>query len=244
MYPFSGDKRTQMFGRECQPPSINTCHRHGSGTALIVAQVLFTGEAKIEADLVHDVRVFLYCNDSGRIIPAITYKTRAGTVRHFGRILILLLLLAGLFPFLWPLRDGKPLLSPDEIKMPSFSLPNLTLPGNETETRPAHQTVTLYRWQDADGSVHFGSEVPAAGIPYQTIEVHPDANLIQSTPPNTPQEGEKQAPSSSQAVVKEPSAPTLPLSLSPERIQQLIEQAKGVQQLGEQRQRQQEALSH
>ena len=160
-------------------------------------------------------------------------------MRKYIRLLLLLLLFAAIFPFTFPWKNGKPILDWRELKMPettTVELPELTLPQGEETTRPAHQPVTLYRWKDSDGVIQFGNEPPGGGIAFETVEVNPDANLLQA-PTAAPQgqESGAEAPSAS------PSLPS-PLTVSPEEALQIFEDAKEIREMSEERLRQHEAI--
>lgn len=98
------------------------------------------------------------------------------------RTLLLLLVVATLFLFVYPLKDGKPLLSVDKIRlpaMPDVSLPDVALPTSGTGDTAE---VTIYKWQDSEGGWHFSNEPPPAGVRYETSRINPDANRIGSVP--------------------------------------------------------------
>lgn len=160
-------------------------------------------------------------------------------MRKFIRLLLLLLLFAVIFPFTFPWKDGKPMLNLSDIRMPNLASVTLPeLPGTGEGSRESNQPVTLYRWQGADGSTQFGSEPPAEGSNYEVVEVNPDANLIQALPPSVPAEADKSA------EAKAPSSPLpSPLTVSPGEAMQLMEDAKKIQQISEERLRQHEALT-
>ncbi|MCW8918509.1 MAG: DUF4124 domain-containing protein [Gammaproteobacteria bacterium] len=156
------------------------------------------------------------------------------------RLLLLLLLLAVLFPFLYPWKDGKPLLSWSDLKapkMPNLSLPELPRIMPETDERQPHQPVTIYRWQDEEGTVQFSNETPAKGVAYEVVEVNPDANLIQAPVAVT---SNTAPPDSSEATT--PTLPS-PLTASPGEALQLLEDARKVQGLSDERLRRHEALT-
>lgn len=159
-------------------------------------------------------------------------------IRSTIRLLLMVLVIAAIVPFTLSLRDGRPLLSladlrrPQLPELPAMKLPQLALTGASEEPRKAGGEVIIYRWRGGDGSWQFCNEAPPAGIPYESIAVDPDANLIQGvdavgTPP--PRE-------SGEGV--EPAAPGLPLTLSPEQIGKLFDTARGVQRLTDERQSQ------
>jgi len=156
--------------------------------------------------------------------------------RKIIRALLLLLVFAAAFPFVYPMKDGKPLLSLDRIKlpaMPDITLPDVSLPSTQEES--AAVPVIVYKWQDAEGSWHFSNEPPPPGVAYQTTELEPNANLIQ---------GVKAAPSPSadrngghQGTDKE-----LVFGYSPEKVGEMMEKTRQVKEALEQRQRAQQEL--
>lgn len=161
-------------------------------------------------------------------------------MRRLIRTLLLLLLFAVIFPFTYPWKDGKPMLSWSDLKMPEMpevEVPEIALPGSEEQAREAHQPVSLYRWQDSEGGVQFSNEPPPEGMAYQRVEVNPDANLLQAPPPAVDDENDasQARPSSS------PSMPS-PLTVSPGEALQLIEDAHEIREMSEQRLRQHEEL--
>lgn len=161
-------------------------------------------------------------------------------MRKIIRTLLLLLLFAAIFPFVYPGKDGKPLLSWSELKMPtlhSFNLPqmpDIALPGKE-EPRAPHQPVKVYRWQGEDGGIQFSNEPPTPEVAFTVVEVNPDANLIQAPSADNNTRGAK---------TETPSSPfPSPLTVSPGQALQLIEDARNVQKLSDERLRQQDALT-
>jgi hypothetical protein len=102
--------------------------------------------------------------------------------RKFIRLLLLLLLAAGVFPFFYPW--GNPMLSWQELELPE--LPPLDLEMElptlgQTESAKA-PPVTVYRWRNADGSWNFSSTPPQGEVAYQSMQLDPNANLIQGLP--------------------------------------------------------------
>lgn len=165
-------------------------------------------------------------------------------MRRYLRTLLLLLLFAALFPFVFPWKDGKPLLSWSELRMPALSrgglpaLPALTLPQPE-QGRTANQPVQLYRWRDGDGVMQFSNELPPAGVVYEVVEVNPDSNLIPALPPAKGATEEAATEGGDGPAVSIPS----PLTVSPGEALQLLEDAKNLREQSKERLRQQEALT-
>jgi hypothetical protein len=102
------------------------------------------------------------------------------------RLLLLLLILAGILPFIFPWQ--KPLLSWRSLSLPDLSdikaklaeLPEtpsiLSEPSADKSDEP--RNVTIYRWQDEQGGWHFSNEVPPQGTNYEQMSVDPDTNLL------------------------------------------------------------------
>ncbi len=164
-------------------------------------------------------------------------------MRKYLRTLLLLLVFAAIFPFVYPWKDGKPLLSWSDIKLPPLQLPELPeirLPGSRETAREPHQPVKLYRWQDATGNIQFSNTPPAEGVTYEQVEVNPDANLIQALPAGNTSEEETTA---KQEVSEAGSTLPSPLTVSPGEALQLMEDARHIREMSEQRLRQHEALT-
>ncbi len=100
--------------------------------------------------------------------------------RKISRLLLLLLIFATAALFVYPMKDGKPLLSLNKLSMlslPDAPLSKIPLPAVITET-PA--PVTVYKWQDKEGGWQFSNEPPPQGVVYQTHTLDPNANIMES----------------------------------------------------------------
>lgn len=98
--------------------------------------------------------------------------------------------------------------------------------GNEKET-------TVYKWQDAEGAWQFSNQPPPAGVASSVTTYRSDTNITQ--PPPAPVE-KKPEPAAEQATaIPTTPAPLLPIT-DPERVKQLIDDAKNVQNLVNDRQ--------
>lgn len=167
-------------------------------------------------------------------------------MRRYLRTLLLLLLFAAIFPFVYPWQDGRPLLSWSELRLPGLSslqlpeLPELAppvVPGSG-EARTPNEPVRLYRWQGSDGTTQFSNEPPAVGMKYEVVEVNPDANLVPATPltpPAAPEAGSGESRPT-------PTLPS-PLTVSPGEALQLLEDARALREQSYERLRQQEAVT-
>ncbi len=107
------------------------------------------------------------------------------------------------------------------------------LPGNDTFGKKSETTV--YKWQDMAGDWHFSNQPPPAGVASSVKTYRSDVNITQAPPP-LPAVGKKpEVPEKTRAIPKNP-APLLPIT-DPERVKQLIEDAKNVQNLVNDRQK-------
>jgi hypothetical protein len=106
-----------------------------------------------------------------------------GLKRTLVRSLLGALVLAGVVPFVLPLRDGRPLLDYRTLRAPA--LPRLALPDIGTG-EAGSAPVTLYKWRGAEGEWQFGNAEPPAGTPFERLTVDPGANLIQALRPELP----------------------------------------------------------
>lgn len=149
-------------------------------------------------------------------------------------LLFLLLALVLLVLFTLPLKDGKPLRSWDDVKLPPT--PALQLPqwaqGGARET-PAQ--VTVYRWRDDNGVWQYDSMPPADGRPYESraIDTAANADLFPSAPR---QEHPPAAPT------PEPARPAPASPYSAEGIQKLFDDARSLRDMSHERQNAQDTL--
>lgn len=109
--------------------------------------------------------------------------------------------------------------------------------NNKQDPAPASAT-RVYKWQDADGNWQFSSQPPANGIASSSRVYHTDTNVTQAVNP-----GASATESTSFTEPAETPAMTSPLMplTDPERVRQLIDDAKNVRQLLDQRQ---QTLNH
>ncbi len=136
-------------------------------------------------------------------------------------VLVLVIGTSGLFFLKRP--DGQPWLSVSDFVPETTSIPTLLEATSKGE-------IQVYRWQDKNGHWHL-SDQPPAGEPFDTVNVDPNTNLIQgvSSEPDAQDEDPQ----------KSVSAPIpSPLTISPGKVQKLIEDAKNVQELANERERQ------
>ncbi len=149
----------------------------------------------------------------------------------FAKMLIVLLISACVLPFFIRGKSGKPLPSLDRFQAPRIALPDTQVARDlldktrekvrehlpETPVKPAR----MYKWRDGKGTVHL-SDQPNTDGPCEMVMVNPNVNVV-------PVGNKKGAPAS----LTVPALTTIPL----EDIPRLIDQAKEVGNLPEQREK-------
>jgi hypothetical protein len=100
-------------------------------------------------------------------------------------------------------------------------------------TEKPHET-TVYKWQDKNGGWHFSNAVPADDINSSVQTYRSDINITQPTQLPKPAAAQpKTATPNTKAAASPPQknrSPLLPIT-DPKRVQQLIDDAKNVQNL-------------
>lgn len=140
-------------------------------------------------------------------------------------LMVLILAVLCILPWFIKKPDGTPLLS---------------LPEVDTQLSTEQTRQTFYKWQDNSGQWHFGDEVPE-GVKAVAVNIDTAANVLQGVRPPQPADsgaaGVNVVPA--QPQVTSP-LPGLPMTVNPADIPQLIEDAKNVQNLVNERVRQAE----
>ncbi len=150
-------------------------------------------------------------------------------MKLFVKLLILVVMLALAGPFFIKGPDGQPFWKVGALKQSvqlswkrlqrtfSGAVDNVDIPGVDS-------SVTVYRWQDADGQWHYSQEAPE-GINSDALSIDPKTNLV-TLPPLA-----KEPPVPDAASDTDESAPAPVTGPLPdiEATRQLIEDAKGLQ---------------
>jgi len=108
-------------------------------------------------------------------------------MKLFGKLLIAALVLATLLPFTFLKgKDGRPLMSLDNLKFPSFAIPDISLPQISSETTeqgavsPSNGGSVIYEWRNQQGELNFTTMPPPKGVDFTQKSYDPNMNLIQS----------------------------------------------------------------
>ena len=135
------------------------------------------------------------------------------------KVFIAALIIAILLPFsLLKGKDGRPLMSFGDLKMPEVSLPDMPGSGNNGIAVIGKPDL-IYEWKDKEGNLQFSNMPPAEGIEYTVKEYDPNTNVIQAVKiPDKEPEPTSREPQSSQETEPVDGTGTY----SPEKINQLI----------------------
>lgn len=132
-------------------------------------------------------------------------------------------------PFILKQPDGTPWMDarqfipevkhwPQDIKN-WFNAMGREIPSSMSDSEA--EKTTVYRWRAADGSWQF-SDKPPVQVESETIIVDPNANLIQGLPQPMPAETE---------VEKTDIEVPVPMTISPDQLKKLKQDAENIQQL-------------
>ena len=160
-------------------------------------------------------------------------------MKLFAKLMIVALIIALLLPFTI-LKDnsGNTLMSFKNLKLPDFSMPDLPdMPsGKVLPNSGSGGEDIFYKWYDAQGNVQFTTEPPADGIEYTIKGYDPNANVIQAV--EIPAEP---APDSDSATKTKLKPGDIDNPYDPENIKKLMEDAQNIQDILNQRFKDQES---
>lgn len=104
--------------------------------------------------------------------------------------------------------------------------------NNDTKDTAPVDGTRVYKWQDSNGNWQFSSEPPPQGIASSMTVYRSEANVVQAQKPPPPAP-EPESPTNTE--VPTGPAPLLPIT-NPQRVKQLMDDAKNIQNLMDQRQ--------
>ncbi len=157
------------------------------------------------------------------------------------KIVIMLVIVTGMSNYVMYIMTGKTPFSSIDFSLPNFSFSSLksevgeitgdigaTVPGVPSDNQ------TVYKWVDANGVTQYTSEPPPAGQEFTSLNLDPNTNIVQGLKPKTPE-----------AAPEKPAADMPQAPMMPSNAKQLIEDAKNVQNLLNERfEKQEEALKN
>jgi len=164
-------------------------------------------------------------------------------MKLFAKLMLAALVLAMLLPFTLLKRDdGRTWMSFGDFRLPEF--PTLSLPKAPKVDRITDSVnlgageVVIYEWKDSEGAIQFSNQPPPEGVEYQVRQFDPNANVIQSVkPPSvTTETASVEADGAATGVPEEPLS-----TYTPEGVKKLMDNARNVEKLLNQRFQQQES---
>ena len=161
-------------------------------------------------------------------------------MKLFAKLMLAVLVIAMLLPFTILKDDsGKTLMSFSDFEWPDFSRSTLPKVPAVDSIRGSSGNNTIYQWFDSEGNIQFTTDPPPQGIDYQVRQFDPDANVIQSI---SPPSGETPAASGESGTENSSTPVDLEISpFSPDSVKKLIEDARNVEKLLDERFRGQES---
>ncbi len=141
--------------------------------------------------------------------------------------MIMLLIIGGLAPFTFIKgKDGNPLMSFSDIKMPNTEFPDISLPEAVNNSK---SDGIIYKWKDSSGTWQFTSEPPAKGILFSSTVYDSNVNVIQSVETKRSRNEKKVDNQSIQKPIV--NASDLGSAYSPKKIEKLFDDANNIESL-------------
>lgn len=116
----------------------------------------------------------------------------------------------------------------------NFNIPNFSLNKQSISNFASDGKQTVYKWVDEKGVTQYSAQAPSADQQVKTLEIDPNMNIVQGL--QMP-EDEKEEESSKPEI----SMPTGPI-YSPESIKKLVDDAKNIEKLLQDRMDKQEKI--
>ena len=151
------------------------------------------------------------------------------------KMVMMLVIGFGILNYAMYIKTGKSPLADINWSLPSFSVPDMAtvknaMPDMNLPSMPSlggsgeGKPIEVYKWVDADGVINYSQTKPEGSVAAETMMIDPETNVVQADKLPEP---EPEAP-----VVEAKPAPSLPdMSLlpTPDRVKQLMDDAKGIQ---------------
>ena len=164
----------------------------------------------------------------------------------FIKLLVAFLVIGLLLPFTFLKgKDGKPILSITDLKLPEVSMPDISLPDislpempklsngvQELNGGPLNGEDVIYKWTDKEGNMQFSDSPPPEGIEFTAKGYDSNLNVVQAVeiPSDEPELVLKTEPR--EKVI---SAEGIGGAYSPENIENLFKDAKNIEKVLNQR---------
>ncbi len=161
-------------------------------------------------------------------------------MKLFIKLMITILVIGVLLPFtILKGKDGRPLLSFSDLKLPESDIPLADKLKSAEDVDNLGSGDVIYNWTDDEGNIQFSNSPPPTGVGYTVKDYDPNLNVIQSVevPVDEP-EDELNSESEKQITGTE----DIGNPYSSEKVEKLFEDTKNIEKLLNQRFKNQEAI--
>ena len=169
------------------------------------------------------------------------------------KLMLVLLVLVGASPFILPGKNGQPLFSFSDLKMPDFSSlfgsskskVVVVIPEDKTtdkEIVDKKNVTTVHKWLDDSGVWQFSDQNNSGGTS-ELVKINPDSNVVQAIKVAKPEDEKTSTTSDSgEKAESDLSSIPLPTTIPMKDIPKLISQTKELKNTLEQRYQEQQTL--
>ena len=157
----------------------------------------------------------------------------------FVKLMLAAVVIALLLPFTLLKDDqGKTLMSFSSFSLPDISIPDMPDLLSSKKLVPSNISSDgkdiFYRWNDAQGNVHFTTVPPPDGIEYMVKGYDPNTNVIQAIKILIEPDPLESAPNATDSGTDD-STPSVDSAYNPDKVQKLINDTKNIEKLLNQR---------
>ena len=161
-------------------------------------------------------------------------------MKLFIKLMITILVIGVLLPFtILKGKDGRPLLSFSDLKLPESDIPLADKLKSAEDVDNLGSGDVIYNWTDDEGNIQFSNSPPPTGVEYTVKDYDPNLNVIQAVEV-TVDEPEEELNSESEKPIT--GTGDIGNPYSPEKIEKLFEDTKNIEKLLNQRIKNQEAI--
>ena len=158
----------------------------------------------------------------------------------FIKLMLAAVVIALLLPFTLLKDDqGKTLMSFSDLSLQDLRLPDISIPDMSdlmssknlvpSNTRSDGEDI-FYRWNDAQGNVHFTTVPPPDGIEYTVKGYDPNTNVIQALKILIEPNSLESAPTGTDSGANG-STPSVDNAYNPDKVQKLINDTRNIEKL-------------
>lgn len=136
-------------------------------------------------------------------------------------LLLLALIVVGVLPFISLGPNGDALLELPNLEFPDVDVKKaFDLLDGQKPDLGSERSATVYKWHDSGGQTHYTNDPPPQGVQAELVSVHPDTNVVPAVDPPV---------SDDHAAVLKEQEVSAGSVYSPNNIQRLMDNARNVQ---------------